>query len=260
MWAQASGTARDSYNLGSKQFVQHQFAEAKASFARAIELDGFYAEAYRALGMTDLELKDYNAAYRAWLKAVELNPKDEKSKYFLGRLFYEADFPNEAAAWLRQALALSPDDYQATAYLGLCAEALGLDDTAGPLYRNAIAESNAQSKPYSWAYLNFGNFLKKHGDENQALAVLEEGARKCPEPHELTALGELLATHNQQQRAEEVLREAIALDPGLSQPHYRLGLLLKAAGRMEESKSEMTKFQQAKTEEDKNPKIIALRK
>jgi tetratricopeptide (TPR) repeat protein len=253
-------TARGFYDLGSKQFLQRHFDEAKTSFSRAIEIDGMCAEAYQGLGMTALELKDYNSAYRAWLKAVELNPKDEKSKYFLGRLFYEADFPNEAAAWLREALQLSPDDYQAITYLGLCAESLGLDDTAARLYRKAISDSKAQNKPYSWAFLSLGNFLKKHGDSTEALAVLNEGFQKCPEAHELTALGELLTTQDQAQRAEEVLREAIAMDPELSQPHYRLGLLLKSNGRLEESKSEMVKFQQAKEREDRNAKIIALRK
>lgn len=253
-------TPQDLYNLASKQFLQHQFAEAKASFARATELNSRYAEAYRGLGMADLELKDYNGAYRAWLKAVELNPKDERSKYFLGRLFYEADLVNEAAAWLREALELAPNDYEATTYLGLCAEALGLDKTAAPLYRNAISESKAQKKPYSWAFLSLGNFLKRHGEEAQALAVLEEGSRECPEAHELAAWAELLASHNQPERAEQALRQAIALDPGLSQPHYRLGLLLKSQGRSAESQSEMMKFQQAKQEEAKNAKIIALRK
>jgi Flp pilus assembly protein TadD len=255
-----SQTARDFYRLASTQFLERQFVEAKASFARAIQINDSYADAYRGFGMAGLELKDYNGAYRAWLKAVELNPKDEKSKYFLGRLFYEADLPNEGAAWLREALALSPDDYEATTYLGLCAEALGLVGTARPLYRNAIAESNAQHKPYSWAYLNLGNFLKKHGNETQALRVLEEGARKCPEAHELAAYGALLAAHDQVQRAESILRQAVALDPDLSQPHYRLGLLLKSTGRLDEAKSEMIKFQQTKEQEDRNAKIIALRK
>ena len=253
-------TARDFYNTGSKQFLQHQFDAARNSFTRAIELNPSYAESYRGLGMTELELKDYQAAYRAWLKAVELNPKDEKSKYFLGRLFYEADLPNEGAAWLRQALELAPDDYEATTYLGLCAEALGFDDTAVALYRKAMADSKAQKKPYSWAFLSLGNFHKKHGDENQAMQVLEEGAQRCPEAHELAALGELLSTHNQPQRAEAILRQAIALDPSLSGPHYRLGLLLKSTGRLDEAKSEMARFQETKEQEDKHPKIIALRK
>jgi len=251
--------AREFFKLGSKQFSERRFQEAKDSFTRAIELDKLSAETYRALGMTDLELKDYNGAYHAWLKAVELNPDDEKSKYFLGRLFYEADFPNEGAAWLRQALQLTPNDYQAATYLGLCAEVLNFDDTATQLYRKAITDSEAQGKPYSWAYLSLGNFLKKHGDENQSLSVLEEGAAKCPEAHELAALGESLATHNQAQHAEQVLRQSIDLDPTLAQAHYRLALLLQSSGRTE-ARAEMLKFQGAKRQEEKNAKIIVLRK
>lgn len=254
-------SAHNFFDLGSKQFNEHRFNEAKASFDRAIELDKLNAEAYRALGMTNLELKDYNGAYHAWLKAVDLNPNDEKSKYFLGRLFYEADLPNEGAAWLRQALKLAPSDYQAATYLGLCAEALGFNDTAAQLYRKAIADSAAQGKPYAWAYLSLGNFLKKHGDEDQSLRVLEEGAAKCSEPHELAALGESLARHGEMQRAEQILRQAIALDPTLSQAHYRLALLLRSAGKAEEAKAEMLKFQETKAEEDKqSAKIMALRK
>jgi tetratricopeptide (TPR) repeat protein len=253
-------TPREFFDLGSKQFNAHQFAAAKISFEHAIELDKMSAEAYRALGMTDLELKDYNGAYHAWLKAVDLNSNDEKSKYFLGRLFYEANLPNEAAAWLRQALKLAPADYQAGTYLGLCAEALSFDDTAVQLYRKAIVDSEAQGKPYSWAYLSLGNFLKKHSDENESLDVLEKGAAKCPEAHELAALGELLAKLHETERAEQVLRQAIALDATLSQAHYRLGLLLQADGRTEEGRAEMRKFQEAKSQEEKNSKIIALRK
>ena len=210
--------------------------------------------------MTQLELKNYDAAYHAWLKAAEIDPKDEKTKYYLGRLFYEADFPNEAAAWLREALKLAPDDFAASTYLGLCAEALGFDETAGQLYGKAIAESKAQSKPFAWAFLSYANYLKKHGDEAQALQVLEEGAQKCPEAHELTALGEMLAIHGDRDRAETMLRKAISLDATLSQPHYRLALLLKSLARADEARLEMNKFQELKNEEAKASKIMALRK
>jgi tetratricopeptide (TPR) repeat protein len=253
-------TAQELYNLGSKHFNQRQFTDAKDCFNHAIQLDAGFTDAYRALGMTELELKQYDAAYHAWLKAVALNPKDEKSKYYLGRLFYEADFPNESAAWLRQALELAPNDYEAMTYLGLCAEALGFNDTALQLYRRAIAESRSQGKPYSWAFLSLGNYLKKRGDELQAITILEHGAAECPEAHELAALGELLSIHNQPQRAEEVLRHAIALDPALSQAHYRLALLLKGTGRAGESRAEMLEFQETKDQESKDSKVIAIRK
>jgi Flp pilus assembly protein TadD len=255
-----SESAQELYELATQQFTKGDFAGAKNSFTRAIELDHLYAEAYRGLGMSDLELKDYEGSYRAWLKAVDLDPQDEKSKYLLGRLFYEADIPSQAAAWLREALKLKPDDYQAMTYLGLSAEALAYDATALQLYRKALSVSKSQNHPYSWAFLSLANFLKKQGDEKKALSVLEEGAQQCPEAHELAVLGELLAAQNEPQRAEKVLRQAITLDPTLSQPHYRLGLLLKSLGRMDESRAEMTKFQEAKHQEDQAPKITALQK
>jgi tetratricopeptide (TPR) repeat protein len=261
LWADSpANTPAALFSVGSKQFNDHQFAAARESFSRVIELDARNAKAYRALGMTDLELKDYQAAYQAWLKAVALDPKDETSKYYLGRLFYQADLANEAAAWLREALKIAPEDFKATTYLGLCAEALGYDNTAVQLYRKAVAESEAQEKPYAEAYLNLGNFLRKEGNDEQALAVLQQGARKCPDAQELTALGELLARRNETRRAEEALRQAIALDPKLSQAHYRLALLLKSLGRADEARREMAAFQEAKTVEDQAPKITALRK
>ena len=258
LWLSVNSPAQF-YDVGSKQFANRQFAEAKQSFSRAIELNHLYGEAYRGLGLADLELKDYQGAYHAWLKAAELNPKDEQARYCLGRLFYDADLPDQSAVWLRQALLLDPGDYKVATYLGLCAEALGMDSTALQLYRGAIADSEAQAKPYSWAFLSLGNYFKKHGEGKQAIAILQHGVQKCPEAHELTALAEMLAP-KQPQQAEELLRKAIVLDPALSHAHYRLALLLQSMGRATEARAEMVKFQQTKNEEDRAPKVTALRK
>jgi tetratricopeptide (TPR) repeat protein len=253
-------TPQSLYNVGTRQFAEQRFGDAKSSFQRAAELDHMYAPAYRGLGLAEFALKDYEGAYHAWLKAVELNAKDEKSKYCLGRLFYDANLPNESAGWLREALELNPNDFEAITYLGLSVEALGFDDTAGQLYRKAITVSEAQQRPYSWAFLSLANYYKKHGEQAKALQVLEQGAQKCPEAHELATLGELLSITGQTRRAEEVLRQSISLDPTVSQAHYRLGLLLKSSGRTEEANQEMLKFRQAKSDEDKAPKVMALRK
>lgn len=255
----ATAASQQLFQSGAKQFTAHQFAAARNSFTQVIKLDSKNARAYRALGMADLELKDYEAAYHAWLQAAALDPKDEKSRYFLGRLFYEANLVNEAAAWLREALELAPNDFRARTYLGLCAEALGMNQTGVQLYRKAIGDSEAQHKPYAEAYLSLGDYLRKHGKETEALLVLERGARKSPEAHELTALGEVLARNGQRDRAEQAFRQAIALDSKLPEPHYRLALLLRSLGQTEESRKEMAAFQKAKAAQSQAPKIIALR-
>ncbi|MDQ6699013.1 MAG: tetratricopeptide repeat protein, partial [Acidobacteriota bacterium] len=224
------------------------------------ELDSGFADAYRVLGEAELELHDNDAAYRAWTEAQKLSPRDPQTKYYLGRLFYEADFFNEAAAWFREVLALAPKHFPAMTYLGLSAEALGFEETAGQLYRRAIEESKSQKKPYSWAFLGLSKLLRKQGKDQEALKLLEEAEQVCPEAHSLTALGQLLAAEKQNDRAEVVLRRAIQLDPFVSDAHYRLSLLLKAMGQTAEAQVEMETFRRAKDIEQRNGKITAIRK
>ena len=81
------------------------------------------------------------------MKATSLDKSDEKSRYYLGRLFYEANLADQSAYWLRRALELDAGDYKAQTYLGLSAEVLHLPDTALTLYRSAIELSNQRGEP-----------------------------------------------------------------------------------------------------------------
>ncbi len=258
--ASEPGDARGWSALGDRQLHELRFEDARKSLLRAIELDAHFSDAYRILGEVEIQLQNSEAAYRAWIKADKLNPKDVQTKYYLGRIFYEADFFNEAAAWFREVLALSPRHFPAITYLALSAEALGLDDVASKLYQRAIEESKSQGKPYSWAFLGYSKLLRKQGDEKQARSLLEESERTCPEAHTLTALGQLLASDKQEQRAEIVLRRAIQMDPSVSDAHYRLSLLLKASGREDEANQEMGSFLRSKEIEKQKSKMAAIRK
>ncbi len=252
--------ARGWYELGDRQLHERVFEESRKSLQKAIELDPRFADAYRVLGEAELELHDNDAAYRAWINAEKLNPRDPQTKYYLGRIFYEADFFNEAAAWFREVLALAPKHVPATTYLALSAEALGFEETAAQLYRRAIEESRSRKQPYSWAFLGLSKLLRKQGNDQQALKLLEEAEQSCPEAHALTALGQLLAAEKQNARAQAVLRRAIQLDPSISDAHYRLSLLLKAMGEAAEAQVEMENFRRAKDLEQRNGKITAIRR
>jgi tetratricopeptide (TPR) repeat protein len=256
----SSADARDCYTHASTLFAKHDFSAAEPLFQKAINLDPRFADAYKGLGLTEVELKKYNEAYRAWLKAADLNPQDGKVKYYLGRLFYEANLPNEAAAWLREALAASPHDFAAMTYLGLSAEALSYEDVALQLYRQAITESEQNHTPYSWAFLSLANLLQKRGSAEEALRVLQQGEQECPEAHELAALGRTLFARGETERAEQVLRRAINMDATVAEAHYRLGLLLQSSGRTEAARQEMDAFRKAKDLEQQNAKISVLRK
>lgn len=247
--------------LSRVQLLQKHFADARASAQRAIDLDPRSSEAYRTLGEIELELRNNDAAYRAWIAANKLNPRDPLTTYYLGRLFFEADFPNEAAAWLRDTLRLDPTHFGGMTYLGLCAEHLGDNDTATRLYREAIRQSKLQHAPFAWAYLSYARLLRQQGNDGEALVILEECEELCPEAHALALLGQLLAAQHQTARAEAMLRHAIQIDPGVSEAHYRLSIILRASGRTEEAQSEIKVFEETKKAEERvRNRISAIRK
>ena len=254
------GDARGWYWLAQSQLYGREFEKAKKAIGRAIELEPNSADNYRALGEIDLERKDDDGAYRAWIKANQMAPQDARITYYLGRLFFEAEFWNEAAAWLRQTLQSDPHHFAAMTYLGMCAERLDMEKTAIDLYAAAIRESKEQKKPYAWAFLNYGKLLRQQGKEREALAIFEEAERICPEAHVLTALGQALAATDPA-RAAKVLRRAISLDASIPDAHYRLSLLLRRDGNAAEADAEMERFQQAKTAEERNKRVVrALRR
>lgn len=249
------------YWLSQAQLYQKHFTDAKLSIGKALEREPRSADFHRTLGEIELELANHDAAYRAWLKANELNPRDARTTYYLGRLFYEADFFEEAASWLRTTLKLAPDHYAAMNYLGLCAERLNLEDPALKLYRASIQHSKEQGKPYSWAYVNLADLLRRQGGNAEARSVLEESEKLCPEAHALAALGRLLAASDDPARAEQVLKRAVALDASIPDAHYRLSLLLRSGGHAEEAARELALFQETKAEEDRRrSRIMAIRK
>ena len=257
----SAADARGWFWLAQSQLYSKQFGESKTAIQRAIELDSKSAGNYRTLGEIELELKNYDAAYRAWVKANQLDPQDARTTYYIGRLFFEADFLNEAAAWFRETLKIAPKHFAAMTYLGMCAERLNMEKTAGELYAAAIHESKNQGKPFSWAFLSYAALLRQRGKEQEAFGILEEAEKICPEAHLLTLLGQMLAAANQPARAETVVRRAIDMDPAISGAHYRLALLLRARGQAAEAHAEMQKFQQAKEAEERNKlKVQAIRK
>jgi len=244
------------YWLSRVQLLQKQFSEAHASVQHAINLDPKSSQCFRTLGEVELELNNTDAAYRAWTTANQLNPGDAPTKYHLGRLFFEAEFFEEAANWFRETLRLAPAHFGAMTYLGLCAEYLGDNSTAESLYRKAIQQSRLQKAPYAWAYLNYAKLLREIGQGREALSVLEESEKLCPDAKALSLLGQLLAVEHES-RAEKILRQAILLDPNLSEAHYRLSLLLRSQGKTDEAGSEMALFEQTKKMEERTRKSIS---
>jgi len=255
---QSASEAANWYKLGKTQLYERRFEQARKSANRAVELAPDSTQNYILLGETARELHDYDGAYRAWLTANRLNPNDPLAAYYLGRLFYEANVFDEAAAWLRETLRLAPKHYAAMTYLGLSAEALLMPDTAEQLYQAAIEESKSQGKPYAWAWLSLAKSLRQRAKESEAAVLLEEGEKLCPDAHLLTLFGQVLAAAGRTERAEAVLRRAIQVDPSIAAAHYALARLLRSIGNSDEAGKHIEAFRRAKENEPRSP-VLAVR-
>ncbi len=235
--------------LSRAELHAKRFTAAQADATKAVNLNPSSVEAYRSLGEADLELHQNQAAYEAWLKAHKLDTKDARVDYYIGRLFFEAEFWEESAAWLRQAYELAPHDYAVMTYLGMAADHLNFADTAINLYDAAIEESKRQGKPYSWAYLAHAKHLHEQGRDADALHLLEEAERLCPEAHALAEEGQLLAP-TEPDRAESVLRRALSMDSTIPEAHYRLALLLRSKGQEQQAEHEFQEFRTTRSAEE----------
>ncbi len=247
--------------LSRVQLLQKDYSGAHVSIQRAIAIGPASSETKRVLGEIELELGQNQLAYEAWIEAHRLDPLDAQTTYHLGRLFFEAEFFKEAADWLRDTLRLVPAHFSALTYLALCAEHLGDEPTAIRLYKQAIAQSKSQKAPFAWAYVSYAKLLRQSGNDKEALFVLEESARLAPDASALAILGQILQDRGERDRAERAYRRGIQLDPNVSVLHYRLSLLLRSGGRVEEAQRESDLFSRAKkAEEAARTAVSAIRK
>lgn len=138
----------------------------------------------------------------------------------------------QALGVLEQCLARDPQNVGLLNFAGVCAVALGDQDGAEQLWRQAIALDGALPE----TYFNLGLLLAKRRQKEEAELCYRRAISLNPRNAQAYCnLGNLLDDRAQ---AEACYRSAIAfdpLDPGLEAAHYNLGNLLLERGAWEEA-------------------------
>ncbi|NJK69341.1 MAG: tetratricopeptide repeat protein [Microcoleus sp. CSU_2_2] len=202
-----------------------KLTEAMAVCQKAIELQPFSPSAYTTLGEI-LELQgDPTAARDAFIQALEISPKFLLAHAYLGQLYGEYCWLDEAVFHYQQALDLKPDWPELHYNLGNVFHKQGNLLGAIDCYRNAIA-----LKPdYVVAFYNLAVVFNENNQVEAAIDSYRQVIALQPDYVEAYSnLGCTLSKDDRAAEAIEVYQRAIEIKPEWATPYNNLGQVLLA--------------------------------
>lgn len=161
-------------NLAGVQGGLNQFAEQRASLARAIELDPRFAAAHLAMGNSYMfnEPRDFRQAEKFLGQTVALVPGEDNYHWVLGDVYRAMNDLEKAREHYKRATLLDPHDGTAPVKLGHVNSFLGRIEEARSDYDRGIENAEIANKPF---LANYKMFTWVHaGDAPVAVAALEK--------------------------------------------------------------------------------------
>jgi Flp pilus assembly protein TadD len=202
---------------------QGRLAEAEASCRRALEGLPDSAEAHRNLGITLMEQRRFAEAEAMFRSALELKPEDVITLGVLGIALMEQGRLAEAETSCRQALEREPNDANAHNILGTVLKAQGRLTEAEASVRAALAIRPSYAKAHSL----LGGTLLQLGRLAEAEASCRRALELRPgDAHAHSTLGIALMEQGRLADAEASFRRAIELEPEVAKNHSNLGVVL----------------------------------
>ncbi len=163
--------AKNAYEKALNSFSKKRDAEAFDELKLAIKIFPTYYVALHRFGMELFLRKQYVESYQVLMKAVEVNPKNPVSLYYLGYSFHNLgkDYNKAALTSLRQALVLAPASPQVLLLIGKAERSAGSYTDAEKHLLQAKKLSNSKTpeiqKELSQLYANDLKKFKEAADE-----------------------------------------------------------------------------------------------
>lgn len=241
-----SNSVEAAYLHALSLFNAGQAADAERESRRALRLNAGAAEAHTLLGVILAARGETDAeAAESLAQAVALSPDSFDARFYLGRVLYGRKDFGGAVENLRAAVRLRPRHAEARFFLGTALESAG--DA-----RAALSEYEELSKldPDSvFGRLGRGALFVKQGKFEEAITLLRGAASADPKNFEAhLALGRALSLGGRLEEAAGVLRTAVSLAPRRADAHYQLGLALRRLGRADEAAREFAIVDKLNTE------------
>ena len=196
-----------------------------------------------ALAYIALRRRDWARPELERLAASE--PGEVTYAYWLARLDYDDGKYENARRGLLQVVEKAPSFVRAHDNLGLCYEAMHLQDDAVVHYREALRLTRAEKTPSGWPGLNLGILLRSRGEHEEAEYLFRESirydARLAPAHYQLGALLE------EQGRVDEAVKEltlSAGYDADYPDPHYALARIYRRLGHSGRAEAALQRFKE----------------
>ena len=227
-------------------YILFKQQHAEASLAEYTE-----AAKYRVPGALDLAavagdyvlLRDYADADKWFTKAVEWDPGNFQTLYYLARTKYNENRFEEAVAVFQQCLKLDPKNIKAEDNLGLSYQGLGKTDEALTAYQAAISWEAGVTVKDSGPYIDLGSLLVDNGRSAEAVPYLLEAIRIAPQDvRGHREIGKAYLHLNQLEKAQAELERSIQLAPSNAPTHFVLAQVYRKRGLREKAESETKRY------------------
>jgi len=227
-WGQVSPESAEKYAEGQELYGKHRYQEALAAFEAAANLDGKNAQAYRAMGRTYKELRDYDKATESYRMSVSVKPDYAAAFFELGQLQYTLRKYDEAQGNFAQVLKLEPDfqDGKAREYLKVSYLKQGSLYFRQRNYRKAAEEYTKASNvdpTDATTFYNMGLAYWKGRSFSEAIDALSTAVgldSKYSKAHK--ALGDIYRSTRKYGDAVKAYSNAIDVDPKMDDAYINL--------------------------------------
>lgn len=198
-------------NLALVYQEQGRMDEAIDLYGRALGKSPNNAVVLNNLASLYYATGDHDEAYRLWSRAAAADPFYPSPLNNLASLEINAQRLGEAERLLRRALELDPEYGDARINLSLVLRGRGEPEAARAELRRATKDPRTRAN--GWMQLGF--FELEQGRLIEAIEALEQARQRAPQDTDvLNALGEAHFRSGARQRALELWRRSIELNPG----------------------------------------------
>lgn len=186
--ARVPASAREAFNSGRAALTRKSYKEAIAQFQKAILSYSNFFEAELLLGITYMDLRQWDEAERSLQRAVELKPDNSAAVISLGEVYWRQKRYPDAEQMLRDGVKLDPKSWQGQFTLGRLYWDMGeVAKAGGPV------GMTLQLKPdLAEAHLLAGNILLRVNQRERALVEYREYLRLAPKGEFVPQVQELV--------------------------------------------------------------------